>query len=69
MLPSIQQRASESGSGKRTLRRSKRPTLIKQLGREEAKVVGDMKYDPVHRRWDGNHYEPALRELDSVRPA
>ncbi|TIA86929.1 hypothetical protein E3P99_03502 [Wallemia hederae] len=77
LLPSIHQRTSEggnggsgSGSAKKTLRRSKRPTLIKQLGKEDqVKYVGDMKYDPVHRKWDGNNYEPALRELDSVRPA
>ena len=79
LLPSIHQRTSEGGNGgcasgggnaKKTLRRSKRPTLIKQLGKEDqVKYVGDMKYDPVHRKWDGNNYEPALRELDSVRPA
>lgn len=70
MFPSIHQRTEESFPQKKTLRRSKRPTLIKQLGKEDqVKVVGDMKYNPVERKWDGNNYEPALRELETSRPA
>ncbi|TIA93500.1 hypothetical protein E3P81_00928 [Wallemia ichthyophaga] len=52
---------------RKTLRKSHRPTLIKQLGKEEVRIVGDMKYDPLTRKWDGNHYEPALRELERAK--
>ncbi|KAF5323572.1 hypothetical protein D9611_005786 [Ephemerocybe angulata] len=63
--------SSPSKSSPGTTRR--KPTLIRNLGGAAGpKVVGDMKYNPLTQRWEGN--DQVLREFDaamgtSTRPA
>ena len=66
----IQQRSTSLMTSHKPLKSSKKPTLIKHLGNHNnVKYVGDMKYDPVHRKWHGNMNEPALKELENTKPA
>ncbi|RUP50191.1 hypothetical protein BC936DRAFT_140026, partial [Jimgerdemannia flammicorona] len=41
----------------------RQPNSIRQLETPKTKVIGDMTYNPAHRRWEGN--ESALRDFDS----
>ncbi|KAJ1569115.1 hypothetical protein HK405_009653, partial [Cladochytrium tenue] len=48
----------------------KMPTLIRNMNRsDEFKVVGNMRYDPVNHRWDGNEEEALEFESRTSRPA
>ncbi|KAJ1569278.1 hypothetical protein HK405_007350 [Cladochytrium tenue] len=48
----------------------KKPTLIRNMNRsDEFKVVGNMRYDPVNHRWDGNEEEALEFESRTSQPA
>ncbi|KAK0557931.1 hypothetical protein OC846_000226 [Tilletia horrida] len=75
---SVRQRSSRSSSAANNNNqppRSRRPTLIRNMGgnsNNRSRVVGDMRWNPVLQRWEGN--ESALRAFDnvinsSIRPA
>ncbi|CAG8614468.1 4919_t:CDS:2, partial [Gigaspora margarita] len=61
--------SKSNAESRRSSTSSKKPHLIRNLNSEKGtKVVGEMVYNPILQRWDGN--ESALKDFDSSqRPA